>query len=132
MNSVDVILLMPLLIFGASISILLLRKCIYHFAFYGMSKTRKRKIRNEMKTKDKILLFYTLKYRNRGMTRWCIICYYIFSVCVISTIILTVIIAFMHLSFNSILQNPLTWTRLLSRLSFALGFFSLFIKAKES
>ncbi|GEM_PF-3484087 len=75
-----------LLVAGAIIKAVLLRQFVYHFAFYGMSKTHRTKIYKEQSVRDRLLLFYTAQYNNPQQTKWCIITYYIYCIICIAEI----------------------------------------------
>ncbi|WP_101909221.1 hypothetical protein [Marasmitruncus massiliensis] len=112
------------------ISTLLLRKCVYHFAFYGMSKTRKKKICREQSMKDKILLSCVLKYNNPDMTKWCFIWYHVFTVTAIVFIILAAINIFVTPTTQ--IQALAFWLGLLLRVSFCLCLFSVVLKPAKN
>lgn len=53
------------------------RAMIYRSAFEGMSRNRKKKILKETSFGQKLLLFFTLEYKNRESTRIRLIVYYV-------------------------------------------------------
>lgn len=65
---------------GSMPLIYLLRLCVNRYAFYGMSKTRRKKIIAEQSALNRIFMIYAVKYNYPARTWWCLICYYVFCV----------------------------------------------------
>lgn len=81
-------------------AVFVIRICVHHFAFWGMSKTRKKKILKELSFQRRMFMFYALKYNCRKRTIFCIFCYYIFCICLIMS--LYFISANVFMNFHSI------------------------------
>jgi len=72
-----------------------MRYFVHICCFYGMSKTRKRKILKTQIWWQKILMSYALKHNQRRRTLFCLFCYYVFCIgwsCFVTAIVLAMFI----------------------------------------
>lgn len=103
-----------------------MRMCVHHYAFLGMSKTRKKKIIKELSWFRRILMFYALKYNYQKRALFCILCYYIFCTCWILFICLVAVNVFIDLS-----AIPWLWLKRITSSSILLCLFSVFLTPKK-
>jgi len=73
-----IVLTLILLIGGGLLYLISMRYFVHICCFYGMSKTRERKILKTQLWWQKVIMSYALKYNQRKRTLFCLVCYYVF------------------------------------------------------
>ena len=84
-------------ILGGVVFIPIVRSDIYYHAFYGMSKTRKRKLVKAQSRFNYISMAYVKNYNYQRMTWFCLVLYWIYLISLILSVCISIVGIFIEI-----------------------------------
>ena len=102
LNWISLLIAFPFILLGV-IFIPIVRSDIYYHAFYGMSKTRKRKLVKAQSRFNYISMAFVKNYNYQRMTWFCLVLYWIYLISLVLSICISIVGIFVEIYLPSLL-----------------------------